>query len=78
MTMHTTYRLQANELNEDFIQSLKALFHDKTIEIAVSDTPPQQDDNALSPVRKAGALAGRIKISDDFDAPLADFSDYQQ
>jgi hypothetical protein len=77
MIMHTTYRLQANELNEDFINSLKALFHDKTIEIAVSDAVAQQDNNTPPMPRKAGALAGRIKIGKDFDTPLPDFDEYQ-
>lgn len=35
--MHTTYRLNTNELDEKFIQSLKALFKDKDIEIMVSE-----------------------------------------
>ena len=35
--MHTSYRPNANELDEKFIQSLKALFKDKDIEIMVSE-----------------------------------------
>jgi len=35
--MQTTYRLNANELDEKFIQSLKALFKDKDLEIMVSE-----------------------------------------
>ena len=35
--MNTTYRMNANELDEKFIQSLKALFKDKDIEIMVSE-----------------------------------------
>ena len=35
--MHTTYRLNVNELDEKFIQSLKTLFKDKEIEILVSE-----------------------------------------
>jgi antitoxin YefM len=35
--MHTTYRLNANELDEKFIQSLKTLFKDKDIEIMVNE-----------------------------------------
>lgn len=35
--MRTIYRLKANELDEKFIQSLKALFKDKDIEIMVSE-----------------------------------------
>ncbi len=76
--MHTTYKLKANELNEDFLQSVKALFHDKTIEIAVSDSPLPKDNKTLIMSRKAGALAGRIKMSDDFNEPLSDFAEYQQ
>jgi hypothetical protein len=37
-----------------------------------------QEDEFLTLSRKAGALAGRIKISDDFNAPLADFAEYEQ
>lgn len=74
--MQTTYRLEANELNNDFLNSVKALFHDKVIEIAVSDAKPQQEELLLT--RKAGALAGRIKMSDDFNAPLAGFAEYEK
>jgi antitoxin YefM len=35
--MHTTYRLNANELDEKFIESLKALFKDRDIEIIVNE-----------------------------------------
>ena len=35
--MNTIYRLNANELDEKFIQSLKALFKDKDIEIIVNE-----------------------------------------
>lgn len=38
---------------------------------------PEEDVFSTTP-RKAGALAGRIKISDDFNAPLSDFADYEQ
>ena len=35
--MYTTYRLRADELNNDFIEALKTLFKDKEIEIIVTD-----------------------------------------
>ncbi len=35
--MNTIYRLNANELDEKFVQSLKALFKDKDIEIIVNE-----------------------------------------
>ena len=35
--MNSIYRLNANDLDEKFIQSLKALFKDKDIEIIVNE-----------------------------------------
>ena len=35
--MYSTYRLNANELDEKFIDALKTIFKDKEIEIAVYD-----------------------------------------
>ena len=69
--MHATFQLKPDELNENFLHIIKQQFQNKTIEIAVSDM------EAESPLRKAGALKGRIKMSADFNAPLADFSEYQ-
>ena len=43
-SMHTTYRLNANDLNEDFIRSVKAVFHDKIVEIAICDSLDQEDE----------------------------------
>ncbi len=40
--MYTVYHLRANDLNSRFLQSLKALFKDMTIEITVS----QADETA--------------------------------
>ena len=34
--MYTTYRLKANDLNSQFLESLKALFADQEVEITVS------------------------------------------
>ncbi|MDO9054638.1 MAG: DUF2281 domain-containing protein [Gallionella sp.] len=73
--MHATYQLKPDELDENFLRSIKKLFQNQTIEIAVSDVPPQEVVN--NELRKAGALKGRIRISDDFNAPLADFAEYQ-
>lgn len=35
--MTTTYRLHINELTEDLLNTIKAAFKDKTVEIVVSD-----------------------------------------
>lgn len=71
--MHATFQLKPDELNESFLQIIKQQFKNKTIEIDVSEVP----DLELSTPRKAGALKGRIKISADFNAPLANFAEYQ-
>jgi len=42
--MYTTYRLKANELNDDFLKSVKALFHDKVVEIVICDTAEAEED----------------------------------
>ena len=76
--MQTTYKLKADELNNDFLKSLKVLFHGKVIEIAVSDVESEQEQQLSTLPRKAGALAGRIKMSDDFNTPLADFAEYEK
>lgn len=72
--MHATYQLKPSELNEQFLAAIKTQFQNKTIEIAISDVPATDVANEVP--RKAGMLKGRIKISADFNAPLADFSEY--
>lgn len=42
--MYTTYKLKASELNDDFLNSVKALFHDKMVEIAICDTAETEED----------------------------------
>ncbi len=72
--MHATYQLKPDELNEKFLQAIKKQFQNKAVEIAVSDELAAESPNNQQ--RKAGALKGRIKMGDDFNAPLADFSEY--
>ena len=76
--MQITYKLKTNELNNDFLNSVKVLFHGKVIEIAVSDVGLQQEKQLSTLTRKAGALVGRIKMTDDFNAPISDFSEYKK
>lgn len=42
--MYTTYRIRTDELNDDFLTSLKTLFRDKTIEIAVCEADDESED----------------------------------
>lgn len=42
--MYTTYRLATEELNDDFLLSLKTLFKGKTIEIAICEVAEESED----------------------------------
>jgi hypothetical protein len=54
--MQTTYKLKADELNNDFLNSIKVLFQGKDIKISVSDTEFQPEEQLLAlSSRKAGA-----------------------
>ena len=43
--MQATYRLQADELNIDFVESIKQMFKQKTVEISIIDE--QEEDLAF-------------------------------
>ncbi|TAL41777.1 MAG: hypothetical protein EPN89_18620 [Methylovulum sp.] len=42
--MYTVYKINADELNENFIASIKALFQHKEIEIAICETAQAGQD----------------------------------
>lgn len=42
--MHTLYRLNADELDEPFLESLRALFKGKDIEISICEAPDEGRD----------------------------------
>jgi antitoxin YefM len=42
--MYSTYRLKTEDLNTDFLESLKLLFKNKTIEIAVCEADEAEID----------------------------------
>lgn len=42
--MYTLYKMKADELNEDFLASLRDLFSGKTIEIAVAEAGEAEED----------------------------------
>jgi antitoxin YefM len=42
--MYTIYKLSADELNNDFLLALKTLFKNKQIEITVSETDSNEED----------------------------------
>jgi len=77
--MYTTYRLKTDELGEDFLDSLRALFKDKTIEIAVCEAEAEADDETAyllrSPANRKRLMEAienvrqghRVQV--DFDSP---------
>ncbi len=58
--MQSTYRLRADELTDDFVQSLKVAYRGKEIEIVVSDVL-DDTDYLLSTEANREHLLGAIK-----------------
>ena len=52
--MDAIYRLTADDLGDDFLVSLKALFSGKTIEIAVCEADEQSEDESADLLRDPG------------------------
>lgn len=48
--METLYRLKAAELNDGFLQAVKSLFKDKTIEISIRETEEQGSGKGIGQV----------------------------
>ena len=73
--MYTTYRLRANDLNIQFLESLKALFRDQEVEITVSAT----DETAYLLQSQANSLRLREAIANInaganlVEVPVTDF-----
>ena len=45
--MQTLYKLEPDELNENFLQALKLLFAGKTVEISVREVSPVDEQNNI-------------------------------
>lgn len=59
--MHTTYRLNASELNQDFLEGLKATFRDREIEIVVYAVD-ETDYLLKSDANRARLLAAKANV----------------
>jgi antitoxin YefM len=70
--MYSTYRLNANELDKDFIKALKEIFHDKEIEIIVQEVEEDETDYLLKNPANKDRLLKAIKNADD-NSNLVDF-----
>jgi antitoxin YefM len=59
--MHNTYRLNASELNDDFLQGLKATFRGREIEIIVYEVD-ETDYLLKSEVNRERLIAAKANI----------------
>lgn len=72
--MYSTYRLKADDLSVEFLESLKTLFRHKTIEIVVCETEEvenlcQQQSSINDQLTITGLLAKPESADIDFDPP---------
>ena len=71
--MYTVYRLNASELDSQFVESLKALFKDKEIEITVSEVDETayllrseaNKQRLLEAIRNVDSQTGLIEVQLD-------------
>jgi hypothetical protein len=79
--MYTLYRLNADELSVEFLESLKTLFRHKTIEIAVCEAETvEQDETAYllsNPANRARLLEAIENVRQQRNLVTVDFADLQ-
>ena len=71
--MYTVYRLNASELDSQFVESLKTLFKDKEIEITVSEVDETayllrsdaNKDRLLEAIRNVDNQTGLVEVNLD-------------
>lgn len=59
--MHTTYRLKANELDQNFLEGIKKTFQDKEIEIVVYEID-ETDYLLRSEANRARLLTAKTNV----------------
>lgn len=74
------HQVNIHEAKTHFSKLIKEVLNGEEVVIAKGNKPIAKlvaiDGN--KPKRKLGTAKGKIKISSDFDEPLADFMDYVQ
>jgi hypothetical protein len=63
--MYTVYKINADELNENFIASIKAQFQHKDIEIAICETAQAEQDETDYLMRDPANKARLLKAIDN-------------
>lgn len=79
--MYTLYRLNADELSVEFLESLKTLFRHKTIEIAVCEAETvEQDETAYllsNPANRARLLEAIENVRQQRNLVAVNLADLQ-
>ena len=67
--MYTLYKINTDELNENFIASIKAQFQHKDIEIAICETAQTERDETDYLLRHPANKARLSEVIDNFNKP---------
>jgi hypothetical protein len=67
--MYTLYKINTDELNENFIASIKAQLQHKDIEIAICETAQSEQDEADYLLRHPANKARLLEAIDNFNKP---------
>jgi antitoxin YefM len=65
--MQSVYRLNANELDADFVESLKVLWHDREIEITISEITASDVDETAYLMGNPANRRRLLKAVDDIE-----------
>jgi len=60
--MYSTYRLNAEELSDDFVKSVKRAYHNKEIEIIIQDVQDETEYLLSSPMNREHLLTAVTEI----------------
>ena len=55
---------------------IKGVINHNGIPFSLTATPPKPADVAVRPPFRFGSMKGKVRMADDFDAPLDDFKEY--
>lgn len=79
--MYTLYKLNADELDDRFLESLKAQFQHKTIEISVCEAEQSSEDETAyllkSPANREHLLATIANVEAGSNLVSVDLADWQ-
>lgn len=79
--MYTIYRIHANELDDNFLNSLRATFKDKEIEIAVCETADEEEDETAylmrSPANRERLLQALENVANNRDLVTLNLDELQ-